>query len=186
MPAATALRHAVEPGRIVLREGEPPGFPDLLQAVRAIRAGAREDHPNGAIPAVPCQGGQECIDRHGRQVGVLAGAEVQDSLGNDQVAVGRDHVDVVRLDRRGLLGLADGHGTHLGEDFAKGTLVFRVEVRNDHKGQAAIGAHRLQELRERLQPTGRVRQCRPRENAVRKLPGLGIREVENRISSSQP
>lgn len=47
-----ASRHAVVPGRLVLGEGEPPGFLDRAQPQGAVGPGPREDHADRLMRAV--------------------------------------------------------------------------------------------------------------------------------------
>jgi len=79
---------------------------------------------------------------------------VQHAVENGEIAVGRDDIDVVRLDLHAVLDLEDGHGGGALKQFNHDALVGRVEVLNDDEGEAAGGRDVLEELFQRLQSPG--------------------------------
>ena len=69
--------------------------------------------------------------------GGLAAHGLEHSAGNADVGVGRNHVDVVRLDARSLADLVDGHGGGAGEKPGEHALMpgFQVlDVNESHSG----------------------------------------------------
>ena len=71
------------------------------------------------------------------------------------VRVGRDDVDVVRLDAHAVLGLADRHRRRLGQRLGEEARVRRIEVLDEHERHPGVGRERAEQLRERLEPAGR-------------------------------
>ena len=150
-----AAGHAVELGRgRRLHEDHPGLFLDGPEAQRAVGAHAREDDADAPLLPVVGQGAEEEIDRQAQAPGRRRVEQVQHPVQDGHVLVGRDHVDVVRLDLHPVLDLDDRHGGGALEQLHHDALVRRVQVLDDDKGHAALLRHVAQEQLQRLQPAG--------------------------------
>ena len=91
-----------------------------------------------------------------------------------EVAVGRDDVDVIRLDVHFVFDLHDAHSGMLAEQFGGQTLVRRIQVLDQHKGHVRIGWHRGEELFERVQPARRCTDADDRKTRLAPSRRLGF------------
>ena len=103
-----AVRHPLVLGRRILRERDAALGLDRFQSESAVRGRARQDHADGLMPPVFRQRAKELIDRPVNPL-TLARQKLQRSECDDHAPIGRDHVDVVRLDRRLVVNFRDGH-----------------------------------------------------------------------------
>ena len=150
-----ASGHAVEFGRGgVLHEDHPRFLLDGLEAHGAVGAHARENDADAPLPPVVRQGAEEEVDGQAQTPGRGRIEQVECAVEERHVLVGRYHVDAVRLDYCAVLDLDDRHGGGALEELRHDALVRRVQVLDDDEGHAACSGHVLQELIERLQPSG--------------------------------
>ena len=151
-----ASGHAVEPGGSrLLRQCHPALFLDGPKPHRAVGAHAGEDDANALILPVLGQRAEEEIDGETKPPGGSRLEEVQDTVEDGHIPVGRDHIDAVRLDTHPVPDLEHLHARRALEKFGHDTLVRRVQMLDDDKGQAAFFRHMPQELFQRLQSAGR-------------------------------
>ncbi len=82
-------------------------------------------------------------------------AQPQLAAAHGHLAIGRDDIDVIRLDSQAIGGLADGQGRVPAEQFNHQTFVSGIEMRHEDECQAAVGRHMRQEAFEGFQAAGR-------------------------------
>ncbi len=151
-----ALRHAGVLGRLgVLREGHAARRLDGGQAARAVRRGARQHDADGLLAAFVGEGLQKGVDRQVAAGGFGARRQSQVSGLDDQVGVGRDHVDVVGGDGRFVDHLGDRHVRLAGQQLGQQAGVLGIEVLDEDVGHAGVVGQVLEELGERFEAAGR-------------------------------
>ena len=74
-------------GSGILRDGHPADRLDLLQAERAVGAGAGEDDADGPLLLILSQRAEEEVDRHADPAPLQGRGEAQDTLADAQVLV---------------------------------------------------------------------------------------------------
>ena len=118
-------------------------------------AGARKDDADRAFLLVIGQGKQKRLD--GDLAAELTGRAVQfnDARAQRQVAIGRDDVDVVGLQRLLIPGLFYRHVRVPGQQRGHETFVPGIEVGDEHEGHAAVGRHGVQKRLVGVQAAGR-------------------------------
>ncbi len=150
-----AARHGVIPGgQRVLREAEAAGGLDRLESQGAVGAGAGEDHADGIAGLDLRQRAEEEIDRHVLARGYRPRQELQVSVPDRHVHVGRDDVDVVGLDAHAVQRLGNRHRGRAGEEGRQDALVGRGQVLHEHKRRAGVRGQVLQQLPEGLEAAG--------------------------------
>ena len=151
-----APRHAIMlSGGGLLDEGNTADRLDLLQAERAVGAAAGEDDADGPLLLILGQRPEEKVDRHVRRSSRGGRREPQDALADTEVAVRRDHVDVVSLDRRVAGHLPHGHLRVLAQQLGGQALVGGIEMLDHHERHAAVGRHGPEEADEGFEAAGR-------------------------------
>ncbi len=125
-----------------LGHGHPAVFLDRLEAEGAVGAGAGEDDADRVPVLVGGQRAEEMVDGRAVAAGLNGwGLHVQDAALDGQSGIGRDHVDVVGLDRRLRRDLLHGHAGVLRQQFGQEARVVGGEVLDEHEGHAAIRRH---------------------------------------------
>jgi hypothetical protein len=126
-----------------------------VQTQRSVRAHTRKDDADAALLLVVGQRTEKEIDRQAQAARHNRIEQVQHSVQDGHVLVGRDDVDAVPFDARPILYLYNGHGGAALEQLHHHVLVRRVKVLNDHKRHAAVFGHIGEERFQRLKPPGR-------------------------------
>ena len=85
----------------------------------------------------------------------LARLKFQNGVRNGQAGVGRNDIDVVGLDRQVVRHFAHREGSGLGQQARQCAFPRRVEMLHHHEGHIGVCRQMLEQLRERLQTTGR-------------------------------
>ncbi len=151
-----AARHAVELGRSRgLYKNHPGLLLDGPKAQGAVRAHARQDDPDAASLAVIGQGAEEKIDWQAQAPRGCRFKQVQHSVQDRHVLVGRNHIDVVRSDFLAVPHLGDRNAGGALEQLHQDALVGRVQMLDDDKGHAASIRHMLQKQLQSLKSSGR-------------------------------
>jgi hypothetical protein len=101
-----ALRHAVEfcIGRF-LRQNQAAELLDCAHAERAVRTHAGEDDANRVLAPVVCQGAEEKINRQAQAARRDRFKQAKAVMQNRQIAVRRNHIDVIRHYLHAVFGL---------------------------------------------------------------------------------
>ena len=109
-----ALRHAVEFGRFgFLGESNSSGGLDRLESQGSVRSGSGQNHANCQMPLSLGQSAEEMIDRQVAPGGGFAAGDPEGSVGEAQVGVCGNHIDVVGLHVRGLADFGHRHFRYL-------------------------------------------------------------------------
>jgi hypothetical protein len=149
------LRHAGVLRRLLLlREGEAAGRFDLAYPERAVRARPRQDDANGMRPLDRGERTQKVIDGVMRTTVVRAGRDRQDAVGNGEVGVRLNDVDVVRRDLHAVHRVDHRHGGVGPQQFTQPALIVRIEMLDDDEGKAGLRRQGGDQLRQRAQPAG--------------------------------
>lgn len=164
-----AARHAVERGSgWRLHEHCAGLLLDRTQPQRAVRAHAGQDHADAVLLLVGRQGTEEVVDGQVQAARRRRFEQVQDAMEDRQVAVGRDDIDVIRLDGHPVL---DSHHRHRGDalqQLRQGALVGGVEMLDDDEGQTAGRWHLPEKQLQRLQSAGGSADADNREGRARR------------------
>ena len=126
-----ATRHTVERrgfGR--LREGQAAGFLDGFEPERAIAAAAGQNDADAVFALVLRERPEEIVDGH---AAAARGRRMQRAARDAERRIGRNDIDVVRLDLRAIGGLDDRHPGIGPEQVDHRTLVMRIEVRHFYR-----------------------------------------------------
>ena len=153
-----AARHAVVLGGFgVLRHDHAALALDRPHAQGAVAAGAGEHDADGPLVLVLGQGAEEEVDRQALAARRGRFQQLQRAVQKGHVAVGRDDVGAVGLDRHPVLDLEDLHAGVALDQVGEDALVVRGQVLHQDKGHAGIGVggHAGKEGLERRQPPGR-------------------------------
>jgi hypothetical protein len=140
-----ATRHRSVLGLLrILHQDDAAGFFDRAGADRAVRTGAAQDDGK-PVAKLLRERTEEQVDR-----GPMAARLVEPERGNfvvDQLQppVGRNDVDVVRLQAHMLADLHHRHFGARGEDRRHLAAVLRIEVHHDHEGGAGVVGKRREE-----------------------------------------
>ena len=94
---------------------------------------------------------EEEIDLPMRRARLRPRPQSQDAFGDAQVGVGRNHVDVIRLDAQIVRDLVHRERRRASEELRECTLMFRIEMLHEHEAHAGIYRQMLQYLRECVQ-----------------------------------
>ena len=153
-PAAMALRgmlsNLAEAG--VLHQCQSRLFLDGPQSHRAVRAHAGQDNANACSLPVFGQRAQKEINGETQAAGRRRFEQMQHTVQNGHVLVGRNHIDAVGFDPHPVSDLKNLHRGGALEQFVHDPLVGRVQVLDDDKGHAAVFRHMPQELFEASNP----------------------------------
>jgi hypothetical protein len=79
---------------------------------------------------------------------------MNDSIGDAQIALRRDHVNMIGPGACLAFHLGDGHFAGFEKQFRQMALVLRIEVLNQHECHAGIVRQVAEQLGECLQPAG--------------------------------
>lgn len=104
-----AERHTVECGAFILGKGDAAGGLDGFEADGAVRGRAGENDANRAALLVLGERGQKVIDGQMATAFFRTRSQHDHALENGHLGIGRDHINMVRLDFRVLSSLLDGH-----------------------------------------------------------------------------
>ncbi len=150
-----AARHRAVFGFLrVLRDDDAAGLLDRLDSDRAVRSRAGQD--DGEIVA-PLRGerAEKEVDRRPLPARFVEFGERQVPVGHEQLAVGRDDIDVPRFERGSTGHLGDRHlGAHR-EDGGQVALMLGVEMNDNHEGGVHPVGQALEELLQRMHAAGR-------------------------------
>jgi len=134
-----AARHTVKGGLLrILGDDEPAFFADRLEPDAAVGAGPRQDDANRALAIGICQRTQEKIEGHPRAVRHLRLRKPQHAVAHRKIGLWRDDIHTVALDRHAIGGLRHLHCCVSTEQIDHHALMGRIEMRNQHKGDAGI------------------------------------------------
>ncbi len=92
-----AAWHRAVSGRLILRKRSPTLGLDRLQAQCAVGRRAGQNHSDGPLALVRCQGLEKQIDGPMWRARLRPRLQGQHAPGDAQVGVGRNHINVVRL-----------------------------------------------------------------------------------------
>ena len=150
-----ALRHAVKLCLVwILHKDEPALDLDLAQAKGSVRTRPGKHHTDGVAIMRGGKRTKEVVNRRALTPVFLKLGKAQVRVNGAQVGVGRDHVDVVRLDPNRFSHLlhrkADAGLKKVGHQ----ALVLRRKVNHDNKGQPAVRRDVPKQLLERGQASG--------------------------------
>ena len=150
-----AARHAVElRRRRRLHEDRAGLLLDRTQTQAAIRAHAGEDHANGMLLPVGGERTEEIVDRQAQATWRGGFEQVQNPVQDRQVAIGWDHINMIRLDLHAVADLDHRHRRGALQQLGHDGLVGRIQMLDNDEGQAASGRQVLEEQFQRLQATG--------------------------------
>ena len=151
-----ALRHHVELGRIgMLGQGQATGLLDGLHAARTVAAHAGQNHAHGQFAQLGRQAFEESIDGQAVSAQLQRLAEHKVSLRQAQVRIGRNHIDMVRLQFGALRDFRDGNAGGALQQFRQHGFLRGIEVLDHHIGDAALRRYIRQESDNRVETTGR-------------------------------
>lgn len=166
-----ALRH-LEKLRAGLRLGESEAARrlDRAEPQRSIRAGAGQNHADGARTGIPRQRAEKSIDRQMQSFRPEPRRQFKDPPPDRHIRIRRDHMQMIRLQSLSLDDLHHLHRRDLPEQLHQLTLVRGIEMLHQHKGQPRIIRQMLQQRRDRPEPSRRSSQSHHREGARRAPP----------------
>ena len=150
-----ALRHAV-----VFRAGgflhhaDAASTQDGAQAQRAVGGGARKDDADGALALVFGQRAQEAVDRHTLAAYHFGHRELQQAAQYAHLAIGRDDVDVIRLNPHLVERLEHRHAGAALKDFGQKADMAGVKMGHQHEGHPGVGRAGAKEGLEGFQTAG--------------------------------
>ncbi len=163
-----AARHAgVLRGLGQLREHQATAALDRAAPGGAVAAGAGQDDGDRPLALILGERDEEGVDRMPGAAPLAGLGEVQHAASDRQLAVGQDHVHAVGLDPGALLDRDHVHPGVPAEQLDHVALPGRVEVLDDHEGEAAVGRHGGEELLERLDAARRCPDSDDREGGHR-------------------
>ncbi len=145
-----AARHRSIFGLVgVLHEDDAPCFLDRLEADRAIRAGARED--DGEVIAVLLgERLKEKVDRRSSPSRTVEFVRRNLVIGNSQVAIRRNYIDVIGLQRSRFINLRNGHTGPRRKNSRQLAVALGRQMHNHHKGNARTVGQSFEERLQRL------------------------------------
>ena len=145
-----AARHRSVFGLVrVLHEDDAACFLDGLEAARAIRAGAREDDGE-AIAVLLGERTKEKVDRRSlpSRIVELVGRDLV--IGDSQVPIRRNDVDVIGLQRSRFMNLRNGHTGPRRKNSRQLAVALGRQMHNYHKGNARTVRQSFEERLQRL------------------------------------
>jgi hypothetical protein len=184
--ASRRPRHSVELGALdVLDDHQPSGLVDVADPARSVAAASGEDDRHGARTAVLGQGPKEDVDRQRPLLMSVLLAQEQTAAGDDHLVLGRDQIDVLRLDRHPVLHEMDRQLGVPRQELVHHALEVGRQVLNDHERQARSLGQVVEEAFDRFEAAGGgadphdVRWCLRSEGHVRPR-ASHFREVKHR------
>ncbi len=170
-----AARHVVVFGIVGrLHERHPALLLDARDADRAVRTGAGQHDAHGLVLMGVGERAEEQIDRHMMPARTDCFGHPQVAVAHREVLVGRDHVDVIGLQRGRLSDLYDRHPGRTLQDLVGDALVLGRQVQDHHEGQPGLLRHVLEERFQRNQSAGRRAQPDDRKRQVAAITGVRI------------
>ena len=142
----------------VLRDGQPAAAPDRPHSQGPVRAGPGKEDADRPLLPIFRQRAEEEVDGHPNAVLLDRLGQIEDSVADAQVLIGRNDVNAVRLNGHGVLRLNDLHARVLGHEFRQQTRVGGRQVLDDDESRSAVGGHGREETLEGPQRTGRPAQ----------------------------
>ena len=136
----------------VLDDQDPPAPADRVQARRPVVERPGEDHPDDPPPVGPGGRPEQGID--GGAMPVLPRPARQPDLvpADQEVVVGRRHVDRAALDRLAVDRMAGGEPPVAAQDVREHAGPVRRHVQDDEDRRRQVVGELLDQLRERLDP----------------------------------
>ena len=110
---------------------------------------------DGAAALVLGQRVEEEVDREMRAPPLASRGHVEEAARQRELRIGRNHIDVIRLHRLSVLGLATGIEVDRCSRSPQPALMGGVEVLDQDEGHPGVGRQVRQEQGERLEPAGR-------------------------------
>ena len=151
-----ALGHpGIRRGCRILRDDDAAlGF-DEAQTRRAVRPGARKNDADRPFLLVLRERTEKDIDRAPLRARLARLARTEQVALELQGLIGRDDVDVVRLDRDLALHLDHRHLGMPAEQLGQVALARRIQVRDHDERHAGVARHGIEQLFQRVQPACR-------------------------------
>jgi hypothetical protein len=154
--ACRRVRHAAVAGTVAgLDQHQSAGVADALQAVRAVRSGARQHDARGPRPERIGQRREEQVDRRPRQRARIRLAQAQSLAVEPDVGVVRRDQDRVGTRHVTVAHLADRQGAMRRQDLGQHRSMRGCHVLQQHEAQPGVGRQAGQQRAQALQPAGR-------------------------------
>ena len=151
----------------VLGQHQPADLLDPAGPDGPVLARPGQDHGDGPLAPSVRERPEKVVDGPPLVAGVGERLDVEVAVGHDQVAVGRDHVDVAALDLGAPGHLGERERDRPGQDLRQLALPVGREVdHDDERGPVGLGQPGEERL-QRAQPTGRGAQADDEERVVR-------------------
>ena len=145
-----AARHRSVFGLVrVLHEDDAACFLDRLEADRAIRAGAREDDGE-AIAVLLGERPEEKVDRRSSPSRTVEFVGRNLVIGNSQVPIRRNDIDVIGLQGSRFINLRNGHAGPRRKNSRQLAVALGRQMHNYHKGNARTVGQSFEERLQRL------------------------------------
>ncbi len=176
-----AARHAVVGGsRRVLDDRQPPGLLDRTDALGTIRPRAGKHDADRGAPALLGQRAEEMVDRHSQAAALQRLRQAQGAVPQAHVPVGRDDVDVVRLDPHSVLDLLHRQQGVSCQDLGRQAFMVGVEVLDQDEGDPGVLGHPREQVFEGVQTSGRSADSHHREGQRKRRWRLFGRDIRSR------
>ena len=147
----------------VLRDGQPAAAPDRPHSQGPVRAGPGKEDADRPLLPIFGQRAKEEVDGHPNAVLLDRLGQIENSIADAQVLIGRNDVNAVRFDGHGILCLNNLHACVLRHEFRQQTRVGGSQVLDDNESRSAVGGHGREKILERPQRTGRPAQADHRD-----------------------
>ena len=145
-----AARHRSIFGLVgVLHEDDAACFLDRLEADRAVRAGAREDDGE-AIAVLLGERPEEKVDRRSSPSRTVEFVRRDLVIGNSQVPIRRNDIDVIGLQGSRFINLRNGHAGPRRKNSRQLAVALGRQMHNYHKGNARTVGQSFEERLQRL------------------------------------
>ncbi|WP_290892109.1 hypothetical protein [Hoeflea sp.] len=146
-----APRHAVEfrgLGRLYQRHAAHR--PDIPQPLGSVPPRSGEHDGDCALALVRGERREQHIDGVAMAVGLRRPGHLQSAVADLQIGIGRNHIDVVRLNSHTVLNLNDRHRRVGAQDAGQFAFAIWIEMQHDHESTAAVSRHHVEEAAQRL------------------------------------
>ena len=124
-----------------LRQGQPALFFDRSKSQSAIAAAPRQDDAHRVLALVVGKRAQKAIDRPAKLTVRRRLRDAKFSVPDSQRCIRRDDPDRVWCRECAILCLSDLHLRMPTQQFDKHAFVMRIEMLDEHEGQAAVRRH---------------------------------------------